>query len=251
MIKFYVAITRGKEQDYKEYLEPCLTRFQQQVFISFTKDQNITDESIAKKYNTAIESTINGNLINENDVVVFIKEDVSIVDNIFLNKIHTAFENQPEIGIAGYIGSSIIEKDMFWWKNKTTLRGHYLLEKDGQRGNGEHFDEKIGYFNDLVCLDNSILILRASLLTQYGLRFDEELSDDVIGFDMGLQVLEKKFLMSTLDFLVYRKYDIGQLILQEDKERLIQKWENKGLQFPITINSFDNIKGDEIIEIQI
>lgn len=246
-------ITCLKEEDltyYKNFLEPSAKKFQLYLFQTVTK-KDTKDEGEAKKYNLAVEAMFSNNMAEDNDIVVFIREDVGIVDQLFKDKIEMIFNEKPDVGLVGIMGSSQVSKSVEWWMNPPeSLRGQILQGTKEEPGKGEHLVKgPVGFYTDVVTVDKCFMAMRASLLRE--LTFDDSIcSDELYNTDMCLQVLNKGYKIAVADILLHQAKHPENKSQEDDwnatREKLIEKWVTTS-EFPITVDSFKGIEKSDIL----
>ena len=87
MLKFIIA--RHNEKDYNKYIKLSLEKMNTTSYDIF--DSPKENLSLTKKYNLGIEKAIKDNL-DENDIIVFVHEDVKIIDDHFTEKVNIVFQ---------------------------------------------------------------------------------------------------------------------------------------------------------------
>lgn len=240
MIKFIVK--RRSEAEYNSFLGESLKKYN-----LMSCDVTPTNEEQSKGYsfawNLGIEAFIKSGLDND-DIICFAHEDVTILDPNFSQKLEMIFKLKPEIGLVGVTGSIELPENGFWF-GKNSERGQWITHNDKQsilmnKGN-------IGFFDDVVVVHKFFIAIRASLLKE-GLRFDECFTNDLYNVDMCLQVLERGFKLSVAD-----------IILEHESKRegnvgidlLISKYKERGYSFPITQDQFKNLNSINGVEVSL
>jgi hypothetical protein len=213
-------------------------------------------KSINEKYAIAVKVLNDQNQIKDDTIILFCHDDINILDNFFLEKIKYVFEQKSEIGVVGVIGTEEIHKDSFWLDDKNKYHGHMILnEKHEKTGKGEHsiFGD-IGFFTDIVNIDNSFFAVRGSLLNKNDFDFglDVMMNDNYFyASNVCIQSLLKGFKVAVADILIYHNSDSKPNVgveYMECRRKFFEKYSD--IEFPITINSFD-IDKSEVMEISL
>ncbi len=247
MIKFIVP--RLDDKVYEEYLLPSLKKMQAQVFQ--VKDEPGKKESIFTKYNAGVEAVLKNGLAPE-DIIVFVHEDVKLIDVLFQQKIEMLFNEKKDIGLVGIAGTTEFTDRGGWWMNTPDkLRGHLIQEMEA--GQETHLVKgTLGYYDDLVIVDGCILMTTGKHILE-GIRFDQETYDgnDFYDVDFCFEFLKRGYKVAVADILIHHKSQ-GKGSLEKPwhdaKEKFVEKW--KDYTLPITISQFD-ITEDTIMEIEI
>jgi hypothetical protein len=252
-MKFVISRRVENDRRYKEFLEPSLQKLQVQVYQAITQEDK-PEESISKKYNAILQAITERNLFADEDVLIFCEEDVHIFDNLFKEKLTLLFDTKPNISIVGVLGTSEVTDNFEWWMNDPDkLRGH-ILQNIGDGQKSQHLVKgPVGFYDDIVAIDKSLMVVKGKVLRD--IQFDDvNCQDELYNIDFCLQALQKGFNIAVADILIYK--DIMPINNSEKfewittKNNLINKWTGRGLQFPITTNSF-NIKRNEVMEIEL
>jgi len=236
-----VIIARHDEALYNQYIGPTIRRHQCAICDVHDRPE-LGKPTIADKYNYGIAAFAQKGQLQRHDIIVFVHEDVRIIDPQFARKIEIVFAQKREVGVLGICGATeITERGGWHLTNKDNLRGHLLQEFQGNT-NHNIFGGRIGYFDDLCVVDGFCFAVRAKLFTE-GVSFDKSVGDwDFYDLDICLQALEKGYKVATADILLQHKSE-GQGILgdawKQSLPKFIDKWTNKGYQFPISSNNFE------------
>lgn len=194
-------------------------------------------DSIFKKYNKGISMSDNA------DVFVFVHDDVTIIDTNFENKAQMVFDRFPNIGVIGVIGTKIFNATGGWWmcdRSKDTI-GHIM--QGHPNGQHNHMVDSIGFCKDMVVVDGCCFLVRSTMFKEHMISFDDKTFSGYHHYDndVCLQVKEKGFDIAVADILIQHESE-GALDEEWNKNlvKLLNKWGNKGYDFPITIESFKN-----------
>lgn len=169
---------------------------------TFYIDNSIGD-SIAKKYNYAIENII---LKQQDNVCCFIHDDATILDekkcNLTLKKI---FEEHPNTGVLGVIGCFMLEQSCAWWQTMRGPEGPCTFGNiiQGYDDGSEHemTDEK-GTCFDATTVDGCCMFFN-KMIFEKGLRFDEDLPGyHFYDADICLQILSMGYDVGIVDILI-------------------------------------------------
>lgn len=259
MPEFKFLIARKDTETYQNNLEASIKRLGvTQVFQIM--DQNDKNENIFKKYNAGIQALYQYNL-KDDDIIIFVHEDVGIIDPFFMQKVESIFNQKKDIGLLGIAGAVEFTEAGGWWMNRPeNLRGHLIQGKEGGGpGDGFHLVKgPVGYFDDLVCIDGCIMMTTGKIIKECIIFDDITFPDgnDMYDIDYCFNVLEHGYKIATADILVYHKSS-GLGVMTDswkiNKDKLIAKWTAKGYTLPIVKHDFKLKPApiNEIIEIEI
>jgi hypothetical protein len=163
----------------------------------------------------------------------------------FTDKINYLFENKKDVGICVVVGTEELNELGGWWMNAPTkLKGHIIQENNGK---DTHLVKgEIGYFNNIVAVDGCIFCVRGKILKE-GLKFDTTFKGFhfyEINFCLDM-LLKTDYKICVADILIrHKSMGIGSLTKEwfEAKKQMIDKYKNKGLFFPISIESIKKFK---------
>jgi GT2 family glycosyltransferase len=257
MANIKCIIPRLDNQKFKIFAEPSIKKIGTQALQVFDKEIN-KPENIFKKYNAGIEAAIKTGL-EDSDIVIFMHEDVGIIDNLFREKIELLFQEKNDVAIVGIAGAVEITERGGWWMNMPDkMRGHLIQGKTGGgQGEGFHLQKgPIGYFDDVVAVDGCIMITQGRFIKE-GLYFDDKTYDknDFYDIDFCFRAQEMGYKVAVADILIYHNSS-GMGVFNEDwknaKDKFFAKWSAKGMTLPFVRSQF-KIKEvqSEIVEIQI
>jgi len=257
MTNFKCIIPRLNDEKFQVFAAPSMKKIGVQALQVFEKDPS-HPENIFKKYNAGIEAALQNDL-QDDDIVVFMHEDVGILDNVFREKVELVFSEKNDVAILGVTGAiEITDRGGWWMTTPDKMRGHLIQGKEGGgQGEGFHLQKgAIGYFDDVVCVDGCMMITKGKFLKE-GLAFDDKTYDssDFYDIDFCFNAQELGYKIAVADILIYHQSS-GMGVFndpwKESKKRFIEKWKKKGLKLPFTRDQF-NIKEieSEIVEIDI
>jgi hypothetical protein len=259
------VVPRLNDKVFEKYLKPSLSKYDCQSIEMF--DEKGQKDSIFTKYNKAI-SVLKEKGMQEDDVIVFLHEDVILLENNIVDKLKLTFSQKKDIGILGIVGCNQLNESSKWWEQlipNTNMKGHLIQgnETNDGRGGFHLIKGEIGYYNNLVALDGCFLAASGKFLLSTNFKFDEETyigHNDFYDIDACLTCLELGWKVAVVDLLIFHA-SVGKGSLQEPwhqaRDKFINKWQKtKNIQFPITINTFQkNVVSVEnpsnIIEIEI
>jgi hypothetical protein len=249
----------NKENDeiYNNFLVPSINRFKFKCLqIGDKENPENTKKSLTEKYNIVCNIIKEKNLLTKNDVVIFCHEDVNILDNFFNEKIKMIFEQKPEVGIVGIVGTEIVDTSGFWMEDDKFPRGHIVMgENVNDPGKGKHeVFGTIGYYDDIVNVDNCFFAVRYSLFEQMSFDTNTLIDDNYFyAADICMQCLKLGFKIAVSDIMIFHNSD-GIKSKEENeeykksKDLFFEKY-NK-FEYPISINNFE-FDNSEILNIEI
>jgi len=257
MSNYKCIIARSNDTNYKMFAESSMKKIGTHALQVFDKDKE-QPENIFKKYNAGIEAAIDSGL-EDDDVIVFMHEDVGLVDNLFKEKIDLVFSEKKDIGLLGIAGATeLTEKGGWWMTTNDKMRGHLIQGKSvGNQGEGDHLIKgAIGYFDDVVAIDGCIMVTLGKFLKE-GFSFDDITYEhnDFYDIDFGMQFLDKGYKLAVADILIFHQ-SRGEGVFKEEwkssKDKFFEKWKNAGYTLPITRDQFKfKTFESETVEIQI
>lgn len=196
---------------------------------------NTQGDSMAKKYNYAIENIV---LKNNDPIICFRHNDCTIKTSIDVcdYKLTKLFE-EKDVGLAGVIGTIALDTNCTWWNGvpraggRWTYGSGYIIQGGvGQDGKPIEYpmNDHPGVHDYLATVDGCCMFFPRWVFEE-GLRFDESLK----GFhfydtDISLQVLERGLKVSTIDITVKHSSE-GKppKEFEELKKHFFEKWNKK------------------------
>lgn len=207
-----------------------LTNTDKKFYIDNTKGN-----SMAKKYNYAIENII---LKNDDPIICFRHDDCNILTptDVCEYKLGKLFE-EGDVGIAGVIGTIALDKVCTWWNGVLAAGGRMTYGSGSiiqggvdEKGNPTEYPMKDhpGVHDYLATVDGCCMFFPRWIFEQ-GLRFDENLKDyHFYDTDISLQVLERGYKVSTIDIVVkHTSEGKPPKKFEELKKIFFEKWDKK------------------------
>lgn len=237
MIKYVIA--KNDDKIFENYILKHLCSVENENYLIVTNEMG---NSIFEKYNYGIKYFKSVGLKNE-DVICFVHEDIRVHDLYFEKKVNMVFENRPDIGILGVIGTTNFVSEGGWWfsKRPEETRGQILQDRP-DLDKPFHMIEYKGFFDDLVSVDGCCFFMSGKMANTY--QFDEETYDGYHFYDVDVSfgALEMGYKVAVADILVEHASE-GQLPISwfNNKKRFFEKWTRKGLTFPVNINSIKEL----------
>ena len=209
------------------------------TYTSNTKIMSGTD-NIFRKYNNAVRDI---GALNENDVVIFLHDDITILEKDFNEKIEMYFKYKKNVGIAGVIGTTIFPEAGGWWMVDRQIHTRGKIMQGHPHKEPYLMNDKTGMYDDLVSIDGCIMMIRGSVFHKF--RFDEETYDGFHFYDVDtcLEIMKMGLDVGTIDVLVQHESE-GPMpaTWQTNKDKFIQKWTKQGFTFPLNKTQFENYK---------
>jgi hypothetical protein len=234
---FIVAVKEPQDETFRRILEPSLKpEWLENTILVYE------GSSIFEKYNKGIDVLVSKFSLKDDDVVVYIHNDVQIKDLNFEEKIQMVFKHRPDVGLIGVYGSTCLGDNGTWWKEDRPSNGRGNVLQRYLNGNIYTMTDKKGFFDDIVSLDGLIMIERGSVAKMK--LFDSDTYNFYHHYDSDhcCEVLEKtSYKIAIADILVF--HDSPGATTNVDKfydsmDRFTKKWSSKGYTFPLTVESF-------------
>jgi len=227
MIKVIVA--RNDDKVFERYLKPSLEKFGSKIEL-FGIPNSEQMNSMFKKYNEGIKISNPA----DDDIVVFVHEDVKILDEHFCEKLQLIFEKRKEVGLVGIIGTKELDS-MGWWINDRKHHvGRWIQGYDD--GTEREMIRKIGYDENMLVVDGCCFAVRGKVAKE--VPFLEDQFPQFFHFydySYSLSVLEAKWKVAVADILIFHKSE-GALPTNWHlaREVFCNYYISKGYKFPIT-----------------
>jgi len=240
MIKFVIARNKDDKEIYEKYIGKYFSNRETVSYDVFDKEGETL--TLTKKYNDAIEHIKDS--LNDNDIVIFVHNDVEILDKCFEEKVEMVFSN-PKIGLLGVIGCLEYKENCMWWANEPDKLVGHIVQEHSNNEETHLIKGNIGYSDNVICCDGLMLMIRGKILKD-GMRFDEQFDFNFYDISFCLDMLiNTEYKVAVADILVKHKSEgLGSLTdeWKIGKEKLIQKYTKRGILFPFTIQLIENLK---------
>ena len=137
-----VISTRKRDENFYKHVKKMFSHPKTQILIY----ENEGKMALAELYNKGLEEA-------ENDIVVFMHDDVILQTTNMTPKVLKVFEKNPEHGIIGVAGTTDLSNGR-WWDIRKSMYGKVGHTKDGKtwisKYNNESFPDTV---KDVVCVD--------------------------------------------------------------------------------------------------
>ena len=222
---------------YTSHIDQCLQRFK--MVVVNVNDEKPPFDPVAKKFHLGAAFAVNNNMIQPDDVVVFVHEDVMILDNLFPEKIQMIFSEKPEIGMVGVEGISTLSEGYQVGYDV----GHYVQGNPlSTVGDGSHVVNAsgIGFFPKVSAISSYFFAVRGSLILDGVMPDFNAIPGDknVYAIDMSIQVMSKGYDVAVADIFMYhgsaRLRNTNEIAsAAKDYSLVVQKHKSLGIEFPI------------------
>jgi hypothetical protein len=188
-----------------------------------------------KKYNDGIRFLEYQHHLDDDDIIVFVHEDVKLMDPYFETKIINHFRNNPKLGVAGIYGTVAYNGGGWWnYDRELNARGHIIQAGPDGMGSFPMVEHRGNHF-DIVTADGCMLAVKYARLKQGKFREEWE----------GFHHYDNSF---CIDTLIHTDFDVGVLDItiyhasigeinkgwHEGSKYLMKHYSDLGLTFPIT-----------------
>lgn len=186
--------------------------------------------SMCKKYNVAVNYYKND--ISEDNIFVFMHDDLSILDPNFEMKVKMIFKKDPNTMILGVIGTEMYDLNQNspgWWHNYRSEFGVGSIIQGHPNGAENTMTGVRGNFsNKAIIVDGCILAIRSSFFKTN--KFDEDLFTSFHHYDndICLQAIHSGYNVSIANIIVKHESE-GPMDenYHKDSVKLIDKWIGK------------------------
>jgi hypothetical protein len=131
---------------------------------------NNGDKSLSQVYNEILNES-------SNNIVVLIHDDLEFDTNKWGEKVLKIFEKNPEYGIVGLAGTTVLPKSGQWWEDRTKMWGIVNHKHEGKKWESKYAPSLDLKLKDVVLVDGLFLAINKKSLKE---QFDET----VEGFHM-------------------------------------------------------------------
>lgn len=154
-----VVSTRKIDEKYVEHIKKMFSHPKTQVLIY----ENNGEFSLPQLYNRGLDES-------ENEIVVFMHDDLIIETTNVTRKIVRLFEENPEHGIIGIAGTNNLINGM-WWTERSSMYGQVKHEHEGKVHRNNYSGSFNEFLKNVVCVDGLFFSVHKGRILE---RFDEE-----------------------------------------------------------------------------
>jgi len=155
-----VISTRKIDDVYLKHVEKMFSHPKTQILIY----ENDGVDSLPKIYNLGLEES-------ENDIVVFMHDDLILETPNITPKVVRLFEENPEYGIIGLAGTNNLTSGM-WWQDKESMYGVVGHEHEGKRHVNHYSKQSFGDKpKEVVIVDGLFIMVHKGRIKH---KFNEE-----------------------------------------------------------------------------
>lgn len=244
----YVISAINDVSIYEKYLKPSLEKLINQInIVRLVDNSDPRYKSMFSKYQkTIFDLRPYDSNFGDNDIFLFVHEDVKIHDSLIFMKLQSLFSIKPNVGVVGMIGTKLFPAAGGWWLSDYKYHlGRLIQGKPGS--NGEEVFEMsrgVGFSDNMVSVDGFCFAVRGTVLNTVS--FDYQYYPGSYHFydvDFCFSALENGWDIAVADILCEHKSE-GPLGPEwyKNRDRFIEKWIKKGYTFPITKQSFRDKK---------
>lgn len=231
MIKFVIPVINVFDKNYHNILLPSIQKWKSNATLISNSQKN---KGLFEKYNHAIKTE----KFSDDDIIVLCHSDVKIHDEYFQEKLEMFFNYFPNVGIAGVIGTTQLNKGGGWWHCDRKVYGRGKILQGYNDGSTRLMEDRSGSFNNVITVDGCILFCKGKFLKN--ISFDEYNFQGLYHFydaDMCLMALCNGWKVGVVDVLVEHRSE-GPMTenWHKAKEIFYKKW--KFLDFPVTLQNF-------------
>lgn len=194
---------------------------------------NIKDskDTVARKYQIGVQHILKNSMVEADDVVLFMHEDVLVLDSFLKEKLFLVFSENKTVGMVGVQGVEVLTDSYPMYSHGHVIQGNPMSSV----GVGSHIRNRVGFFDEIVGVAPYFFAIRGSLLKD--LTFNILDDRDVYSFDLGLQIQKLGYSLCVADILVFHRS--SRLNNEEDKamtqkkmSELVGYYTERGTIFP-------------------
>lgn len=155
-----VISTRKRDENYFKHVRKMFSHPKTQILMY----ENEGKMSLADVYNKGLEES-------ENDIVVFMHDDLILQTTNMTPKIVKMFDKFPEYGIIGIAGTTDLVNGR-WWEIRKSMYGKVGHAKDGKTWMSKYNNETfVDYLKDVVCIDGLFMMVHKNRIKS---KFDSD-----------------------------------------------------------------------------
>lgn len=230
----HLIVARNDDKIFEEYLNKSLEPFKKNglhfKLYEIHNSENLN--SMFAKYNFGITQA----QPKDDDILVFVHEDVRIVDEHFFKKLELVFQKRKQVGVVGVVGTKELDINGWWINDRKHHVGRWI--QGYEDGTQREMIRKIGYDENMLALDGCCFAVRGK--TAREVRFLEEVfprSFHFYDYTYCISALEAGWKVAVCDVTIFHKSE-GALppSWHEAKSIFFGYMVRKGYRFPITLD---------------
>ena len=207
----------------KDARDTILFKSLQKIKIEFYIETNNTTKGLSKFYNECME------LYSHKDAIIFIHDDVDIINCDLDYQLTEAFKQYDVVGVAGCVNPKIIEKNLWHWmasdiKNCRGIAGHPYDEKSF------HVTAFGPTPSRVAIVDGVFIAINPKKINGSGTKFDEQFTFHHYDIDFSLTCNRNGHKIGVYPILINHQSpglkDFNQT-WNDSNQKFITKWKNK------------------------
>ena len=154
--------TRKDNQEYIDYIQKTCMYKEVQVIQKI----NEGDKSLSQVYNEILNES-------ENDIVVFLHDDLEFETKSWGDKLLRVFSKNPEYGIIGLAGTKYLDKSARWWTVAETMYGIVNHKDKGKKWTSKYSDDIGQKVEETIIVDGLFFAVDKNKIVK---KFDESIN---------------------------------------------------------------------------
>ena len=142
------------------------TRKDNQEYIDYIQKINEGDKSLSQVYNEILNES-------ENDIVVFLHDDLEFETKSWGDKLLRVFSKNPEYGIIGLAGTKYLDKSARWWTVAETMYGIVNHKDKGKKWTSKYSDDIGQKVEETIIVDGLFFAVDKNKIVK---KFDESIN---------------------------------------------------------------------------
>lgn len=204
--------------------DTILYKSMQNLNVDLHMEVNNTNKGLGKFYNECISN------YNNVDALVFIHDDVHLINTDLDYQLTNAFKNFDVVGVAGCVNPKIIEKNLWHWMGETkeNLRG---MAGHACNGADDFVVTSFGFTPArTVIIDGVFMALKMQKIREFNVKFDENFMFHHYDMDFSLTCNKNRLKMGVWPILINHQspglkgFDKN---FEDSNSYFINKWKNK------------------------
>lgn len=236
MIHFIVAINNDKI--FESYLKSSISKFVSEKVSCIGIHNSPELNSMFTKYNFGIQQANP----QDDDILIFVHEDVKIIDENLIPKLEMIFSKKPKVGLVGIVGTKELCSEGWWSNDYKHHVGHWIQEYDN--GTQKHMVRKIGFDENMLVVDGCFFAVRGKVAKE--VKFLEELypkSFHFYDYSYCVSVLEAGWKVAVADIKILHKSEGPLSANWNDARRIFHNnLYSKGYKLPLTLEQIKTFK---------